>query len=134
MKELFEKVYIRSEKDLPKKNGTYFIKIKTPPFTQELSAVGFIWEKDTKNVHGFWLEAVDWYLLPVESKEIDINTPFFGNSGATVPVESNEVSDEDIEKAAKEFQQDTSTSFNQGMYTGYIFGAIAMKNGKIKKQ
>ena len=40
--------------------------------------------------------------------------------------------DEEIEDAAKEFQNDTSTSFNQGMYSGFIFGAIAIRNGKIK--
>jgi hypothetical protein len=34
---------------------------------------------------------------------------------------------------AKEFQNDTSTSFNQGMYSGYIFGAIAVRN-RIKSQ
>jgi hypothetical protein len=44
-----------------------------------------------------------------------------------------EVTDEDIEKMAKEFQNDTSTSFNQGMYSGYIFGAIAVRN-RIKSQ
>ena len=43
-----------------------------------------------------------------------------------------EITDEEIEKAAKEFQNDTSTSFNQGMYSGFIFGALAMRNGKIK--
>ena len=45
----------------------------------------------------------------------------------------SDVSDEDIEKAAIDFQNDTTTSFNQGMYSGYIFGAIDMRNGKIKK-
>ena len=42
------------------------------------------------------------------------------------------VSDEEIEASAKEFQHDTSTSFNQGMYSGYIFGALDVRNGNIK--
>jgi hypothetical protein len=42
------------------------------------------------------------------------------------------LTDEEIEKAAKEFQHDTTTSFNQGMYSGFIFGAIAYRDGKIK--
>lgn len=46
--------------------------------------------------------------------------------------DSKVVTDAMIEKAAKEFQHDTTTSFNQGMYSGYIFGAIDMRNGKIK--
>jgi len=41
-------------------------------------------------------------------------------------------SDEEIEASAKEFQHDTSTSFNQGMYSGYIFGALDVRNGNIK--
>ena len=45
----------------------------------------------------------------------------------TKQVESREVTDEDIEKMAKDFQHDTSTSFNQGMYSGYIFGMQAYK-------
>jgi hypothetical protein len=41
---------------------------------------------------------------------------------------------EEIEEAAKIFQSDTSTSFNQGMYSGFIFGAQEMRNGKIGKK
>jgi len=70
--EYYKKVYIKSEADLPKENGTYFVKIKTPPFTQELAAVGFIWENDREHINGFWLNKVDWYLLPVPAPEIQM--------------------------------------------------------------
>jgi hypothetical protein len=105
------------------------------------------------------------------SREIDINTPFFGNSGATVPVESksvnrrdevtikeledmltdstecddcpffkapNEVTDEDIEKAAEEHAiflgYAGKYNTNIAKQVSFIAGAKAMKNGKIKKQ
>jgi hypothetical protein len=86
MKELFERVYIRSEKDLPEKTGFYDVVYKDKGSCPQLN-----YTESIKGTKEFWLETVDWYLLPVESKEIDINTPFFGNSGATVPVESKSV-------------------------------------------
>jgi hypothetical protein len=54
----------------------------------------------------WWLREIQYYLLPVESKDIDINTPFFGNSGATVPVESKSVNLRD--ELIKEFISETS--------------------------
>ena len=68
--ELYKKVYIKSESDLPKENGTYFVRIKTPPFTQELSAVGYIWAKNISKVNRFWLDKVDWYLQPIAQPKI----------------------------------------------------------------
>jgi hypothetical protein len=43
-----------------------------------------------------------------------------------------EITDADIEAAAKEFQPDTIRSFDCGMYSGYIFGAQAALNNEIK--
>lgn len=69
--EYFKKVYIKSEGDLPEKNGIYFIKFKTHGNQLELSAVSYIWANDKKNVNSFWLTKVDWYLLPIEPIRCD---------------------------------------------------------------
>ena len=68
--EYYVKVKIDSEDDLPRKNGVYFVKIKTPKNQLELTAVAYIWENDKYHVNGFWLNKVNWYLLPVEQIEL----------------------------------------------------------------
>lgn len=78
--QLYRTVFIDGkEENLPKKNGVYFVKLKTPKDQLELSAVSYIWENDRKHVNGFWLTKVDWYLQPV-------------------PTPSEAVTDEEIEK------------------------------------
>lgn len=61
--ELFKKVYIKSEADLPKEMGDYLVLRKTGygtllhfPFEGDVG-----WKADRYN----WLHNVDWYLLPV---------------------------------------------------------------------
>jgi len=65
MKEYFEKIHIKSEDDLPKKEMPYLGKdekgihwIGYYPTTSEF----FEYEKD------HWLNLVDWYLRPIEQK------------------------------------------------------------------
>lgn len=62
--ELYRKVEIRSENDLPKKGGDYFVQLKTGygrilhfPFNGDVG-----WNID---VHD-WIQNVDWYLQPYE--------------------------------------------------------------------
>jgi hypothetical protein len=63
--ETFEKIYIRSESDLPKENGSYH--------------VHFIWQ--TENTFSYfpfdrrnntWISTVEYYLSPVQSEESQI--------------------------------------------------------------
>jgi len=66
MKELFEKIHIKSENDLPKKVGNYHVQLIDGsghrlrfPFNGD---VGY-------NVDvNYWLKNVDYYLRPVEQK------------------------------------------------------------------
>ena len=46
----------------------------------------------------------------------------------------SELTDKEIEESAKEFQHDTTTSFNQGMYSGYIFGMQAYRKAIRDRQ
>jgi hypothetical protein len=72
MEELFKKIYIKPEKGLPKKKGSYFCYplkgIKLIPKNRTYNAL------DRANVV-FWVDCIDWYLLPVEQptdEEIDL--------------------------------------------------------------
>jgi hypothetical protein len=64
MKELFEKVYINSKEDLPKKSGVYecyfndySMGMATFDISDKYATTGVIW----------WTNKVKWYLLPVDS-------------------------------------------------------------------
>jgi len=59
-KELFEKVYIRSEEDLPKEDGMYFINIKGKGIG--INVCRFEVKLDIQN----WMSNIDWYLRPLE--------------------------------------------------------------------
>jgi hypothetical protein len=79
MKELFEKIYIKSEADLPKE-GLYFCGITD-------SCLGsFHFNSDDKDDIDFWIGNVMWYLMPIASQ-------------------FREISDEEIENAAIEGMQ-----------------------------
>ena len=58
-KELFEKVYIRSEKDLPEEGIKYQVMYKRP-------SNKFRFEYYNKQNKFLWLEDIDWYLRPLE--------------------------------------------------------------------
>jgi hypothetical protein len=61
MKELYEKIYIKSESDLPKVPGNYIAHSKS-------RKIGW-WGYDcteTKDDIITWMTYVDWYLLPVK--------------------------------------------------------------------
>ena len=63
-KELFEKVYIRSEEDLPKENGMYICMI------QDIKQPALLrYDIESKGKYGYtnqWMKLVDWYLRPLE--------------------------------------------------------------------
>jgi hypothetical protein len=60
MKELFEKVYIRSETDLPQARGWYFICHRV--FGNDIT------DRDmTRADTDCWMEDVRWYLRPMDS-------------------------------------------------------------------
>lgn len=70
---IYRKVFIRSEDDLPKERGFYFIHYKYPyeRLHTQMSCVYF-----DESIKGLWhgKDWYDWYLLPVElptEEEID---------------------------------------------------------------
>ena len=63
MKELFEKVYIKSEADLPKEDGTYFAEWKK----EGIKCTSFWLPNDKADwSHKWWLENINWYLIPMQ--------------------------------------------------------------------
>jgi hypothetical protein len=164
--ELYRKVYIKTKADLPTKNGEYFVKIKTPPFTQELTAVGFVWEHDENHINSFWLTKVDWYLQPIEQSESKtaiktaeeilkkhlINTDWGDTNDLEREMNDNKdqvnaivrameeyrqqpgVTDEEIEKYFTSQHYDNKNGHHYRMNKDRIFGAKAMRDGKIKPQ
>lgn len=69
MKEYFEKVYIKTEDDLPKKNGRYLVHTKDNINEFDLhdsTVIGDLYNEA-------WLRTYDWYLRPVEQK-LDVPT------------------------------------------------------------
>lgn len=65
--ELFEKVYIKSEDDLPKETGRYFC---YDNYTEIITAL--IYEPSYKDDKENWLKHIDWWLRPVEQKKLDV--------------------------------------------------------------
>jgi hypothetical protein len=63
--ELFKKVYIRSEQDLPQKEGFYFVHYKHPSdrIHTQMSVVYY-----DESITGLWFgkDWYDWYLQPIE--------------------------------------------------------------------
>ena len=109
MKELYEKVFIKTEADLPKENGKYICMIKNINHPALLQ-----YDIQSKGKYGYskqWLELVDWYLKPTEP-----------------------VSDEDIEIFIKVHPGNTNDFIiDTAVSAGFIEGAKAMREGKIKK-
>jgi len=104
MSELFEKVHIETEDDLPKILGWYFIKPKDDyGFEALYNPEALI----TKNA---WLRDIEYYLRPVEQKPI---------------------TDADIEAWAKEGISGDKTHKNTWLQ-GRIEGAKAMRDNEIK--
>jgi len=61
MKEIYEKIYIKSESDLPKKTGNYFVAEK------DNNKYIFLCSFECNNVMSkLWLRDIDWYLQPIE--------------------------------------------------------------------
>ena len=108
--ETYEKVFIKTEADLPKENGKYICMIRNINHPALLQ-----YDIQSKGEYGYskqWLELVDWYLKPAEP-----------------------VSDADIEKWAKKrlpFLEHAVFSVSQLRDLLYE-GAKAMREGKIKK-
>ena len=73
MKEYFEKVYIKSEDDLPKEIGRYFVYVKDVGEdtydwvnTNGENAVEEYWNGQFQE--DYWINTFDWYLRPIEQK------------------------------------------------------------------
>lgn len=60
--ETLKKVYIKSEADLPKIEGRYFVGVKNIEEPQDV----FWWlsKSDAQSQSEYWLNTFDWYLLP----------------------------------------------------------------------
>ena len=115
MKELFEKIYIKTASDLPKE-GRYFTHLKdgyeyalnfNP--TEDLTKFGCEYQAHPE----YWLESIDWYLQPIEP----LPAP---------------VSDEMIEKYFTSSHFDDKNGHHYRINKDRIFGAKAMRDGKIK--
>ena len=63
MEILFKKVVIKSEKDLPKKDGEYICKMR-----DRIHPVAFH-KNISEKFDDYWLD-IDWYLQPVDTAEI----------------------------------------------------------------
>lgn len=60
--QLYKKVYIRSESDLPKIPGIYFVHLNH----QRVSEI--IYDLLGDSDKGWWLRNVDWYFMPVRQQ------------------------------------------------------------------
>jgi hypothetical protein len=69
MKELFEKIYIKTESDLPKEDGFYFCWLKGDKDDGTIHYREFtFYNTDDWHNEDMWLKDIDWYLRPVEQK------------------------------------------------------------------
>jgi len=64
--ELYKKVEIKSEKDLPKEDGYYFVNVGDK---YDIPEDVFRWENGNDRIKRDWLD-IDWYLQPVDTAEI----------------------------------------------------------------
>ena len=112
--ELYKKVEIKSEKDLPKKDGEYFAHLSELEEERFLSIIHY-----DKNDSNDWLESIDWYLRPVDEKELQEQKP--------------KITDEEIEKwAFKMISGIERKKMNVTILWGLIEGAKAMRDNEIK--
>jgi len=61
----YHKVEIKSEQDLPKEAGAYYIAC----FGSNKDLTWYSFNKENKENQDFWKAAVDWYLQPVEPQQ-----------------------------------------------------------------
>lgn len=108
--ELYKKIYIKSEADLPK-SGLYFCGITDSCFGS------FHFNPDDKDDIDFWIGNVMWYLQPIEPVE----------------AEKDKVTDDDIEKYFTSHHYDNKNGHHYRVKKDRIFGAKAMRDGLIKK-
>jgi hypothetical protein len=125
--QLFKVKVIKTEADLPKRNGYYICK----PVGDFAGEVKFNFDDETER--NLWMVEVDWYLEPIEEQEPDINTPFFGNSGVKIPM-TEQITDSDIEAwASTQALSESRKDFERGLWLGLKVGAKAVLNGEIKR-
>jgi hypothetical protein len=150
MEEIYRKITIKSEADLPKESGTYFGFQKVDEDIIEMR-----YDKEDALIVGLWTEYVGWYLLPVppstiptDAKEIlepcitfrnrhnikclkydeaimAIN--YFLQSIHPQSSEREKITDNDIEVWTDKVQP-----VRGGYKSDYIFSAKAMRDGNIK--
>jgi len=66
MEIVYRKVFVKSEADLPEREGRYFVKLKgLPPEVIDI-AVGYYNLSPNCGYKEDWLNEIDWYLQPVE--------------------------------------------------------------------
>ena len=106
--ETYKKVYIKSEADLPKKDGEYFGMEKGSMYSF-MSVLDFISDKEFKN-RDYWMSYIEWYLQPISA----VNEP-------------EKPTDEEIEMWARENSASVSSAINK------ICGAKWMRNKLIAR-
>jgi hypothetical protein len=94
--ELYKKVWIKSEADLPKEEGEYFCGEGSGLHYKHFSTTNF-------NNEEFWLKHIDWYLQPIEQIE--------------QPEPSVQLTDEEIEKQITIICKDL---IKQEYYTAWV--------------
>jgi len=105
--ELYKKVFIRSEADLPKEEGIYFVGIKTALYEPEdVGGVGSIESYHFNCDEDNWLKEIDWYLQPIEP----LPAPVTDAQQST-----KEITDEEIEN--------TSIAYDEPFRSGFEYGA-----------
>lgn len=63
--ELFKKIYIKTEADLPKEDGNYY----THSVLDNRYLYKIWFNRDSNIEKELWLTEIDWYLQPIEEKE-----------------------------------------------------------------
>jgi hypothetical protein len=106
--ELYRKIYIKSEADLPKEVGSYFVYFKDVGediydwvLTNGENPVEEYWNGQFQE--DYWINTFDWYLQPIE------------------------ITDSDIEAWADKIERRGCSYYN-----GLMAGAKAMRDNEIK--
>jgi hypothetical protein len=64
--EIYKKVYIKSEADLPKEKGTYIVSLHPVARTGNESMTTYLFNPNNNNHINSWQRDIDWYLQPIE--------------------------------------------------------------------
>lgn len=108
--ELYKKVIVNSENDLPKEVGWYFCKPKDDYGCQVL------FNPENKDLSEEWVNVVDYYLQPIEQPEIQLPT------------------DEEIEeKASGIANPESKKDFARGEWLGVKEGAKWMRSEILRR-